>query len=69
MRGWGKVKSAADYTGMSQRTVRTWLKRGLPHSKVGGTILIEYRQLDQWLRSFAVEDQVDQLVSEFLKDF
>jgi excisionase family DNA binding protein len=68
--GWGKVRAAAEYAGMSQRTVRDWLKMGLPHSKVRGSILIEYRQLDEWLRGFAVVmNLLDGIVDEVLRDF
>jgi len=69
-KGWGRVRDVAEYTGLSDRTVRSWLKMGLPHSKVGGAILVEFRQLDLWLRSFAVDgNKVDTMVAEFLKDF
>ena len=70
MRGWGKVKSCAAYADTSPRTFRDWLKMGLPHSKVRGTILVEYHQLDEWLRGFAVDtNQLDRLVDEVLQDF
>lgn len=66
--GWGKVKAIAQYAGISQRTLRNWLKRGLRHSRLpSGTVLVEYSALDQFLKTFEVKDQpdeVDQIVGE-----
>ena len=33
LRGWLTVKKAAEYCSMSERTVRTWLKQGLKHTR------------------------------------
>jgi excisionase family DNA binding protein len=55
-RGWAKVKDAAKYAGVSVRTLRDWLKDGLRHSRVRGTILISYTALDEYLRGFEVRD-------------
>ena len=65
--GWGKVKTIAQRADVSPRTVRTWLKEGLPHSKIRGTILIKFDQLDAFLERFVVEDdRVDSIVNEVL---
>ena len=71
MSGWVKIKKAADYADISERTIRHWLKDGLKHSRLpSGTILIKYDWLDSYLESFAAkEDQVDKIVNEVLKDF
>lgn len=69
MKAWGKVKTIAERSDVSPRTVRTWLKEGLPHSKVRGTILIKFDQLDAFLERFAVEDdQVNRIVEEVLNE-
>lgn len=70
MNGWVKIKPAAEYAGIKERTMRGWLKDGLKHSCLpSGTILIKYECIDAYLEAFAVkEDQVDAIVNETLKD-
>lgn len=69
MKAWGKVKTVAERSDVSPRTVRTWLKDGLPYSKVRGTILIKFDQLDAFLERFTVEDeQVNRIVDEVLNE-
>jgi excisionase family DNA binding protein len=54
--GWGKMKAAAKYAGVSPRTMRDWLKRGLRHSRFPtGTILVKYTDIDEYLSTFIVE--------------
>jgi excisionase family DNA binding protein len=69
MSGFCKIKKAAEYTGISERTLRDWLKDGLKHSRLpSGTILIKYSWIDEYLESFAAkEDQVDKIVNETLR--
>ena len=68
-RGWVKVKKAAKYADVSERTFRDWLKDGLRHSRVRGTILISYAALDEYLMDFEVRDnQVDEIVDEVVKE-
>jgi len=69
MDGWGKIKKAAEYTGISERTMRDWLKDGLKHSRLpSGTVLIKYEWIDTYLETFAErEDQVDKIVSETMR--
>jgi len=71
MSGWSKIKSAAKYAGISERTMRDWLKDGLKHSRLpSGTVLIKYAWVDEYLEAFAVkEDQVDKIVNETMRDF
>jgi excisionase family DNA binding protein len=68
--GWAKIKQASEYAGVSPRTLRDWLKQGLPHSRLPtGTILIKLTSIDAWLESFAVgENQVDRIVEEICQD-
>lgn len=67
MKAWGKVKTIAKRSDVSPRTVRTWLKDGLPYSKVRGTILIKFEQLDDFLESYSVsENEADNVVAEVL---
>jgi hypothetical protein len=65
-RGYAKVKTAARYAGVSERTFRDYLKAGLPHFRLStGTILIAYRDIDAWLQQFRVYDsRIDSIVNE-----
>jgi len=68
--GWGKIRPAAEYAGIKERTLRgDWLKNGLRHVRLpSGTILIKYEWIDQYLESFAAtEGRVDKIVSETMK--
>ena len=69
MQGWGKIKKVAEYSGVSERTMREWLKDGLKHSRLpSGTVLIRYEWADQYLESFtAKDDQVDRIVAETMR--
>ena len=71
MRGWAKVKQAARYAGVSERTFRSWLKQGLKHSRLSsGTILVRVLDIDAHLEKFAVTGkEVDFVVDEVLADF
>ena len=69
MKAWGKVKSIAERSDVSPRTVRTWLRNGLPYSKIRGTILIKFDQLDAFLESYAVSDnEIDKIIEEVLRN-
>jgi len=70
MTGWAKIKPAAKHAGISERTMRDWLKDGLKHSRLpSGTVLIKYAWVDEYLEAFAgKEDQVDKIVNETLRD-
>ena len=52
---WLKVKSAAAYADVSERTIRTWLKSGLRHVRPnGGSILIKVAWMDEFLENSEV---------------
>ena len=64
---WKKIRDAAQYIGMSERTVRELLKQGLPHSRLpSGTVLVELEQIDEWLRGFSVEQQQQAIIQDLL---
>ena len=69
MNGWGKVKKAAQHSDVSERTLRSWLKQGLKHSRLpSGTILIRFSDIDAFLEGFAADDrQVDRIVDEVIE--
>jgi hypothetical protein len=70
MRGWIKPKCGAMYAGVSERTFRPWLKRGLRHVRLpSGTILIKYEWVDKFLENFEVQDnEVSRIVDEVEKE-
>jgi len=69
--GWLDIARASEYTCVSPRTLREWLKSGLPHSRVhGGKILIAREALDEFLGSFAVQsNQTEDIVNEIMREF
>lgn len=69
-RGWAKVKDAARYAGISERSFRDWLKDGLLHSRLStGTILVAYAAIDEYLARFEVSrNQVDAIVNEVMQE-
>ena len=71
MPGWLKVKEAAVYCGLSERTVRSLLKEGLRYSRLqSGTILIKHEWLDEFFEGFEVrENEVDTIVKGVMRDF
>ncbi|MFH1933691.1 MAG: helix-turn-helix domain-containing protein [Pseudomonadota bacterium] len=68
MTGWGKVKAAAAYAGVSERTIRRYLKIGLEYSRMpGGTILISKKAIDGFIRQFTTEEnEAEKIVNEVL---
>jgi excisionase family DNA binding protein len=69
-RGYAKVKQAAPYAGVSERTFRDWLKEGLPHFRLStGTILIAYKDIDAWMQKFRVDEEskADAIVDELMR--
>ena len=70
MTGWGKVKASAQYAGISERTFRDWLKRGLKYSQLpSGTILVRFSDIDQYLERFSAnDDQVDRIVKDVCEE-
>jgi len=55
---------------MSERTLRTWLKWGLRHSRLpSGTILINERWIDEYIEQFeSTRNEVDEMVNSLLRD-
>ena len=65
MTGWAKIREARQYAGgVSEKTLRSWLKMGLPYSMPGGIILIKFSDIDAFLDQYRVQDR---MVEEVLK--
>jgi len=70
---WLSLQAAANYSGLSVRTLRGWLShldRPLPCYRVGGKVLLRCSELDGWLSSFRQvgSADVDATVDRILKD-
>ena len=66
MNGYGKIKSAAAYAGVSERTLEAWLRQGLKFCRLpSGLRLIKFAWLDEFLEKFTdSESRVDRIVNE-----
>jgi hypothetical protein len=69
--GWFRIKSAAKYADVSERTIREWIYRGLKRTKIKGIALIKVEWLDEWLEQFQVnpdqKTEIKSIVNEVLK--
>jgi hypothetical protein len=70
--GYLPLKSLAQYSGLSVRTLRTCLARPshpLPYFRIGGKIVVKRSEYDAWVDRFrvAATDTVDALVAETLR--
>jgi predicted site-specific integrase-resolvase len=72
MQGWASVKKAAKYADVSERTMRSWLKKGLKYSRLpSGMIRIQYSAIDEFLKNFTSDElcKVDAIVDEVMRGF
>ena len=68
MEGWGKIKDAAKYAGISERTFEDWIKQGLKVSRLpSGLRLIKYKWIDDFLGKYMVSsNRVDEVVDKIM---
>ena len=69
---WRKIPDAAKRCGVSPRTLREYLKMGLPHAKLPtGTVLIKDEAADAFLKQFEIVagSEVGEIVDEVLRGF
>lgn len=67
---WRKIPDAAKRCGISTRTLREYLKMGLPHVRMPtGTILIKDEAADDFFKQFeiVIGSEVNQIVDEVLE--
>jgi excisionase family DNA binding protein len=64
-----RPKEAAEALGISERTLRDWMRNeGLPYAHVGNVVLIPSAALVDWLRSQVAERHgTDKLLEEILE--
>lgn len=69
---WFKIQEAADYAGVSLRTIRDWVdQKGLKRSKVGGIVRIHREWIDEFLdaraeRKANAQDEIERAVESVL---
>jgi hypothetical protein len=70
MKGWAKVKVTARYAGVSERTFRAWLQRGLKHARLpSGHILISFSAIDEFFERFCqAQNKADRIVEEIMSE-
>jgi len=68
--GWCKIKKAAVYADVSDRTLEDWLKQGLKFTRLPtGTRLIKYQWIDEYLEGYADSNNVvDKMVKEITSE-
>jgi excisionase family DNA binding protein len=67
--GWVKVKEAAKYAGVSERTFEEWLKQGLKFAKIpSGLRLLKPEWIDEFLEQYIYiesgTDQIEKIIDE-----
>ena len=67
---WLKPKDAALYAGVSERTLRDWLKQGLKYSRIrSGRILINKDDIDAFLEQYSItEDRAAMIANQIIND-
>jgi excisionase family DNA binding protein len=60
------------YTGISIRTLRDWIKSGMPHYRIGRLLRVKRSEFDEWVKNFRVDEErgnkVEAIVDEVLRD-
>ena len=68
--GFCKSQALAKYLSLSRSTIRHLVSEGMPHYRIGSTILFKYEEVDEWMKRFqtAAADgaAVDRMVDEIL---
>jgi hypothetical protein len=60
------LQKLSDYASVAIPTLREHLKKGLPHFKLGGKILVRQSEFDDWVGGFRVD--VGQDLNELADD-
>lgn len=66
MTGLLKKAEVAEQLGVSIRTVANWLKRGLPHFKLGTTVRVSPADLESWINKNKRVSELSPLTPELV---
>lgn len=45
------ISEVSNYYKVSTKTVRNWIKRGMPSTKLGNVLRFDYQKIDEWVNS------------------
>ncbi len=51
MKQWVRFPDLGKHLGVSRATINRWIKRGMPHHKVGRVVLFDPAEVEAWIRS------------------
>ena len=67
-RGWLKPQEGAQYSGVSLKVFRGWIKAGLRHVRLeNGRILTKYDWIDEFLEGFETNNPSQELAEELVE--
>jgi excisionase family DNA binding protein len=66
-----RPKEAAEALGVSERTLRKWMRdEGLPYFRVDGAVLLPRAELERWmLERTGSQQRTDEIAEQILQDF
>jgi hypothetical protein len=65
---WFRIKRAAGYADVSQRTISRWFNDGLKHCRVRGVPYTSQEWIDEFINRHS-DDRLDKFVDDIVKDF
>ncbi len=69
MDGWLRIKDVSEFCHVSQRTVRSWIKKdGLKISKIHGIVLVKIENLNRFLEQYAEMDNAQSELNNIVND-
>ena len=54
--GYRSVRKTSEYLGVSVKTLRGWMKEGLPYYQKGGVTVIKRAEADTWMAKYRVQN-------------
>jgi len=54
--GYRSVRQTSEYFGVSVKTLRGWMKEGLPYYQKGGVTVIKRAEADTWMAKYRVQN-------------
>ena len=56
MKKYNTIQEVADTYSVTKQTIRNWIKRGLPHIKVGNVLRFDLQEVDKWIHENTKEN-------------